>query len=77
MTCTTRARQSKQTHADCAMSMIVLSSTKVRPDNVSQMKNSVQPTQVLVSRNLRRNRVFRDRKNPLDMYDDVEFIRQV
>ena len=23
-------------------------------------------------RNLRRNRVFRDRKNPLDMYDDVE-----
>ena len=21
---------------------------------------------------LRRNRVFRDRKNPLDMYDDVE-----
>ena len=23
-------------------------------------------------RNLRRNRVFRDRKNPLDMYDDAE-----
>ena len=23
-------------------------------------------------RNVRRNRVFRDRKNPLDMYDDVE-----
>ena len=23
-------------------------------------------------RNLRQNRVFRDRKNPLDMYDDVE-----
>ena len=24
-------------------------------------------------RNLRRNRVFQDRKNPLDMYDDVEW----
>ena len=23
-------------------------------------------------RNLKRNRVFRDRRNPLDMYDDVE-----
>ena len=23
-------------------------------------------------RNLKRNRIFRDRRNPLDMYDDVE-----
>ena len=28
-------------------------------------------------RNLRRNRVFRDRKNPLDMYDDVELYDKI
>ena len=36
------------------------------------MKNGGVDLSKLHRRNLRRNRVFRDRKNPLDMYDDVE-----
>ena len=41
------ARQWERTYADYAMSMTVLSSTKVRPDIVSQIginDNNVQPT---------------------------------
>ena len=43
------ARHWEQTYADCAMSMMVLSSTKVHPDNVFGLNyNNVQPTEAYI-----------------------------